>query len=238
MDTKHDKFWYNDIKVLFSIDRLTEFFPMKTMNMDEKLNSIARFFIYLGIVLYVYNLSLISMYVPFGGLILTKLLYEHHIKSENFNQYIEDDEDKRLKDEKDRVIDNCVTPTNNNPFMNLKYTDYKDDVDRPKACDVENEGTKKEMENSFLNNLYRDVSDVFGRNNSSRQFYTTPNTTIPNKQNEFAKWLYGDMPSCKDASTTWKCVRFEDLRQNRKPVELEINNFQYDLDKDNERKKI
>ena len=43
------------------------------------------------------------------------------------------------------------------------------------------------------------------------------------------------MPSCKDASTSWKCVRYEDLRQNRKPVNLEVNSYQYDLDKDRER---
>ena len=55
MNKEHDKFWYDDIKILFNTQRLTEFFPNKNMNMDEKLNAIARFSIYLGLVLYVYN---------------------------------------------------------------------------------------------------------------------------------------------------------------------------------------
>lgn len=236
MNKEHDKFWYDDIKILFNTQRLTEFFPSKKMNMDEKLNSIARFSIYLGLVLYVYNLNLMSLYIPFIGLIITIVL--HKKKTENFTQNIDDDYEAKLDDEANRIQNGCVVPTKNNPFMNLNYTDYQDDVNRPKACDVENEDIKKNMENNFMNNLYRDVSDVFGRNNASRQFYTTPNTTIPNKQDEFAKWLYGNMPSCKDASTPWKCVRYEDLRQNRKPVNLEVNNFQYDLDKDRERAQL
>lgn len=237
MNKEHDKFWYDDIKILFNTQRLTEFFPNKNMNMDEKLNAIARFSIYLGLVLYVYNLNLMSLYVPFAGLIITIVLHKKK-QSENFMQHIEDDYESKLEDEKNRVENDCIVPTKNNPFMNLKYTDYQDDVERPKACDVEDEGTKKKMEDNFMNNLYRDVSDVFGRNNASRQFYTTPSTTIPNKQNEFAQWLYGNMPSCKDASTSWKCVRYEDLRQNRKPVNLEVNSYQYDLDKDRERAKL
>ena len=35
------------------------------------------------------------------------------------------------------------------------------------------------------------LSDVFGKRNSQRQFYTMPNTEVPNSQDEFAKWLYG-----------------------------------------------
>jgi hypothetical protein len=239
-NTVHDNFWYEDINILFHPKRLTEFFPKETMNMTEKLNSIARFSIILGIVLYVYNLNLISMYIPFAGLIVTKILYEHHMKKENtenfLNGEIDDNIEKRLEDEKNRIVlennKECVKPTNNNPFMNLKYTDHTEENLRPEACNVESEKTKDGMENNFKNNLFRDVSDVFGRNNQSRQFYTTANTSIPNKQDEFAKWLYGDMPSCKDASTTWKCVRHEDLRQNRKPVELNVNDFEYDLNKE------
>ena len=65
----------------------------------------------------------------------------------------------------------------------------------------------------------------FGRNISSRQFYTNPSTTIPNDQESFAKWCYGDMPSCKDGQN---CLRYEDLRQKRGPANEEvINQFTY-----------
>ena len=31
-----------------------------------------------------------------------------------------------------------------------------------------------------------------------RNFYTMPNTQIPNNQKKFAEFCYGNMPSCKD----------------------------------------
>ena len=49
---------------------------------------------------------------------------------------------------------------------------------------------KNKMEKHFYKDLYRGVDEVFDNNYSYRQFYTTPNTTIPNDQEGFAKWLY------------------------------------------------
>ena len=41
---------------------------------------------------------------------------------------------------------------------------------------------------------YRDPNDIYNRISSERQFYTTPNTTVPNDQTGFAKWLASSMP--------------------------------------------
>ena len=51
---------------------------------------------------------------------------------------------------------------------------------------------------NFNKNLYRDLTDVYGKNNSQRQFYTTPITTVPNDQNSFANWLYRSEKTCKE----------------------------------------
>ena len=39
-------------------------------------------------------------------------------------------------------------------------------------------------------------------NGAKMEFYTTPNTTIPNDQNAFANYCYGDMISCKEGNPT------------------------------------
>ena len=62
----------------------------------------------------------------------------------------------------------------------------------------------EKVEKDFNYNLYRDVSDLYNKNNSQRQYYTAPSTTIPNKQTEFAKWLYLAPPTCKE--DTIRCV--------------------------------
>ena len=53
-----DKFWTEDISILYNNDRLTEFYPSYDMTLVEKLNSIVRLSIYLSIILYLFTASL------------------------------------------------------------------------------------------------------------------------------------------------------------------------------------
>ena len=46
--------------------------------------------------------------------------------------------------------------------------------------------------------LFQDLGDKFTFDRSMRQWYSTPNTQIPNDQGSFADWCYGDMKSCKE----------------------------------------
>jgi hypothetical protein len=55
------------------------------------------------------------------------------------------------------------------------------------------------------------VSDVFGRENSQRQFYTVPQMNPPDTH-AFAMWLYGNQNICKNDQT--KCMKYTDLRYN------------------------
>ena len=47
--------------------------------------------------------------------------------------------------------------------------------------------------------LFRDLGDNIEFHNSMIPFNSNPNTEIPNDQNAFAKFCYGDMPSFKEA---------------------------------------
>jgi hypothetical protein len=113
----------------------------------------------------------------------------------------------------------CTKPTVDNPFMNVTMKDYMNFdekgyvINRPSACDPRDQEIKKMMDKTFSNNLYRDVSDVFGKNNSQRNYFTMPSTTIPNKQDEFARWLYLSPKTCKEDQDY--CLRYEDIRSKR-----------------------
>lgn len=113
----------------------------------------------------------------------------------------------------------CTKPTVDNPFMNVTMKDYMNFdekgfvVNRPPACDPNDPEIKKMMDETFSNNLYKDVSDVFGKNNSQRNYFTMPWTTIPNKQDEFARWLYLSPKTCKEDQDY--CLRYEDIRSKR-----------------------
>jgi len=119
----------------------------------------------------------------------------------------------------DAPLDKCVKPTVDNPFMNVTMKDYMnfnekgDVVDRLPACDPGNPEIKRMIDDSFNNNLYKDVSDVFGKMSSQRNYFTMPWTTIPNKQDEFARWLYLSPKTCKEDQDN--CLKYEDIRSKR-----------------------
>ena len=107
--------------------------------------------------------------------------------------------------------DTCRRPSINNPFMNPNITDYDNDI--PAACNVEDDEIQDEIKVNYNYSLYQDVDELWERVNSQRQFYTVPNTTVPNNQTEFANWLYKIPQTCKEDQEG--CLRYEDLRFKR-----------------------
>jgi hypothetical protein len=108
----------------------------------------------------------------------------------------------------------CRKPTRENPFMNPDITEFANGDDHvPAACNADDDDINDEMRINFNHDLFRDVDDLWERANSQRQFYTTPNTMIPNNQKEFAEWLYKIPKTCKEDGIN--CLRYEDLRFKR-----------------------
>lgn len=133
-----------------------------------------------------------------------------------FNGYIKSHDDKNkikynYKDYEFYKKNSCKKPTPNNPFMNPTVNDFELDF-QPEACNADDEEIKQQIDNSFNEGLFRDVSDVFEIENSQRQFYTVPNMNPPDTIT-FANWLYKPTNICKTDQT--KCLRYEDIRYNR-----------------------
>lgn len=109
----------------------------------------------------------------------------------------------------------CKKPTEDNPFMNIQLHDF-DDNQHVEACDVEDDQINKDMVHSFNSKLFMNIDDAFSRTNSQRQFFTTPNTRIPNNQIEFANWLYKTPETCKENNEM--CLRYDDIRFNMNKI--------------------
>ena len=76
----------------------------------------------------------------------------------------------------------------------MNYNQITSDRDRaPAEVSYDNVEVKKQIESDFNTNLYRDVSDLYGKRNSQREFYTTPCSLneggIPDSV-AFGKWCY------------------------------------------------
>ena len=71
--------------------------------------------------------------------------------------------------------------------------------------DIFNKKIKKLVNDKFSQGLYKDINSVYDRENSQREFFTMPSTTIPNNQGDFANWLYMTPKTCKEGNGN-QCV--------------------------------
>ena len=194
-----DDIWINDYKILFKKDNLSKFVPTINMTNIEKLNSIMRLGIYLGISLFLFtgNSEYLLIILLVG--LLTYFIYKYQKDNMElfFNSYNNSNFNKIQKSL--MVRESEVKPTVDNPFMNIDL--IADDKTKEAAPPSWNdEDLKEKIEDKYNYDLYRDVGDLYGKSNSQRQFYTMPSTTIPNNQTSFAKWCYSSGPTCKETS--------------------------------------
>ncbi len=88
------------------------------------------------------------------------------------------------------MLPDYTPPTARNLFMNVLLDEIKYNPGRPQAAPVDNPMVKQTMDDYFRVQWFSDPTDVFGKNQSQRQFVTQPSTTVPNDQGAFADWLY------------------------------------------------
>ena len=184
----NDKIWIDDFDILIKNDKLFTFFPNKNMSEIEKVNSISRFSIYLGIILYLIKNNISFLYIPVVTFCIVYFLYEVN----NRNKLIENISDTDIQYGKN--ILNFNKPTINNQFSNLKVTDYGKKIIKPA---LKGKRAKKKRR-KIIEKIFMDVDDLYNREISSRNFYTMPVTTIPNDRKKFAKWCYEQKNQCKE----------------------------------------
>ncbi len=181
--TEGEKIWYKDPFVLIDPNRMKYFFPNKRMTKPEKINSVMRYSIYLFIALSLIRRSTDTLYIPVGVALLTWFLGSYTLVKETYTG------------------DVFRVPTEDNPFMNTLLTDVgKKTPEAAPTCDPE---IKKGIEYLFNKGVYKDVEDIYNKNNNQRMFFTMPNTNEYGVKNgdtvRFANWLYNKpAPTCKE----------------------------------------
>jgi hypothetical protein len=190
---ENDEFWFNDISILFNKERITDFFPSMYMNENEKLNAILRFSIYFSFIIILYKKNYNLIIIPIIVGLITLYIYR-------FNTV-------QTKKEKFDNTDKCFKPTEENPFMNTLLTDTGVYKEKKEACFVDE--VVDDIEKKFNKGLFKDVNDLYSKNNSQRQFYTVANTNEYGVKHgdsvKFANWLYNTGENtCKE--DTSKCT--------------------------------
>ena len=200
-------FWTSDPSILIQKDNLLELWPSKGMDRNTSANAITRLILILtvlGVIITRSEKILITGLITIGVVIFIHT--NNKSKKEGFTNL-----------NKNTIIDEVSKKynlsTKANPLGNVLLTDIHDNPNRkpaPPASDkfIEqdiNENVKRMVTDHHKiegldERLFRDLGDNYTFDLSMRNFYTTPNTTIPNDQNGFANFCYGDMVSCKEGS--------------------------------------
>jgi hypothetical protein len=86
--------------------------------------------------------------------------------------------------------------------MNVLINEIGEYPKKPPAKYTADSDVKKTLDESFDVSVYGDPGDVWNRNQSQREFYTMPSTSIPNDRESFQNWLYR-IPgkTCKEGNT-------------------------------------
>ena len=81
-------FWLDDFSILYNNDNYLHFFSQKNTSRNEQLNSITRFFLYMMIIFYAFDLEEKYIYIPWAALfVATSLIYCSHDNSKNNNNF-------------------------------------------------------------------------------------------------------------------------------------------------------
>ncbi len=118
-------------------------------------------------------------------------------------------EKKKISYERNEIYngETCKKPSVDNPFTNIVFSDYLDSSNIAEPCNSSDRNVLKDMQNLYNSTIFRNLEDVFERENSQRMFYTVPIRTVPNDQTNFANWLYKVSPTCKE--NTQNCTYYE-----------------------------
>lgn len=188
--------WYENIKGLFTETNYYKIIPIREMTLQEKLNAILRFFIYLGVLLALIKSNYKYLLLGIITALITIIINKYELQTAK--------ETEKFLDTKNlTIVDNkiCSRSTVENPFMNLSVADISLNPEHPQACDIDNYQVKKSVAKNFYSRVFRDVNDIYSKDASERQFYTMPCTKVANDQLEFGKWLYDNGGSCKEGNS-------------------------------------
>lgn len=186
--------WISNPSILWNKEYVFQLIPTETMSFDEKFNAITRLIIAITILWFLIKKTMYVIII--GGITIYGIYWYYKNQKQGFTN--------RIETMSIPNPDTITMPTVENPLMNVLLNEYTENPDRKPAAPSFNPLIEKKInqnvkqQNKMGKEIYKGKVNQFNLDLSMRNFYTTPNTTIPNKQTEFANFCYGDMISSKE----------------------------------------
>jgi hypothetical protein len=206
-------FWTDEPNVLFQ--NMWDFFPFSTEAIictSTALNSLTRFCIYLGLLLFIITAKPIYLGIPVLGAIFAIALYygmkgqgvlrqgymsgSPNLPRPTFKEGFANNNLIEGSSAADKIVVDIIgssertVPSKPNPFMNILINEISEYPTKPPAKYTISSEIKPDLDSQFENRVYSDPSDVWNRSQSQREFYTMPSTSTPNDRESYQNWLY------------------------------------------------
>ncbi len=200
-------YWFQDLTELFNINKLDQVIPKPTLTYTDKVNAIVRLSLYVGIIAAIYKNNYLFLYIPIATMAFTLIVGVMRVKYTPAAKPTQSKVKYTLSPKATPLLpliniespheNNCVMPTKDNPYMNpLPF----EDADKKPACNIINPAIRKEAKEKYDATIQNSQFELYEKSYAGRQFYTVPSTTYPNRQDEFARWLYHSPPTCKEGN--------------------------------------
>ena len=219
-------FWATNPNILFDNKYLMEFFPVKEMSYNQKLNAITRTVIILSLLTFFTSGNIRVIVVSVITLFAIFILHYYHMKEKNgkkksallkdtIKEGFANPAMDYLESENIKVPDGVFDePTPENPFSNVMMTDYDYNPDKKPAPPAFTKNVNEQIledakqlvvqsnpgQPDIADKLFKDLGEQYVFEQSLRPFSSNPSTTIPNDQQAFAEFCYGSMVSCKEGN--------------------------------------
>ena len=199
-------FWLQNPNVLFNSQQI---WPVHGMTFEEKLNAITRLILGLTVLGYFATRTIkipLTGLATLGAIVLLYFAHQRQTATTAVEGFTDTDLYKMLRP-------NYTEPSVTNPVMNVLLPEISDNPLRKPAAPAYlpviestiNEQTKLMVAQNFNDpnideRLFKDLGDNFNFDQSMRAWHPMPSTTVPNDQQSFADYCYGDMISCRDTN--------------------------------------
>lgn len=206
-------FWADDPNIL--LFQITALFPTQIMSYNEQLNAISRLVILSSILLFFVlkkpSFLIVGIFTLF---IIWVVQYSTMKKIEALENPVNNILlEKNISGNIDpaELYDN---PPTTNPFSNVLLTDYVSNPQKKTAPPIDEIKTQDAILSSakelvsrahptipnLADRLFSNLGDNYDFEKSMRPFMSNNATTIPNDQQGFSDFCYGDMISCKEGN--------------------------------------
>lgn len=194
-------FWISQPNIL--IDLKQPLLPNPNLTCETNMNAITKIVIIASLLGIIFTESLNYAISGILTILLLIFIYFNSKKREHYENLSNADILNKCK-----LNTNTTKPTTQNPLMNVLLPEINGNPNRApaeKSYDLDtkekiNDGVKDSVvsKSGMDPRLFNSLGEEINLNQSMRQFTTNPSTTIPNDQEGFIKFCYGDMKSCKE----------------------------------------